>query len=159
MSQGAPLVDHSAHEALGVRPVPGTLLQLREWVALLPIISRPWIVVLWVGEGYKAISPTPCAIVCTSRRNAPQRGTGFSETLNVSRPPKTQSTAGLRASATTQNFSSKIQILKTSLVVEWMGIHLPMQAHGFHPWSQKIPHAVEQLSLRTTTAESMGCSY
>lgn len=53
MSQGGRLVGHPAHEALGVRPVPGTLLQLREWVALLPIISRPWIVVLRVGEGYK----------------------------------------------------------------------------------------------------------
>ena len=29
-----------------------------------------------------------------------------------------------------------------------------MQGHGFDPWSGKIPHATEQLSLYTTTTES-----
>ena len=34
----------------------------------------------------------------------------------------------------------------TSLVAQWLRIHLPMQGHGFEPWSRKIPHAVEQLT-------------
>lgn len=46
MSQGRWLVGHLAHEALRMRAVPGILLQLRVWVALLPIISRTRIVVL-----------------------------------------------------------------------------------------------------------------
>ena len=32
-----------------------------------------------------------------------------------------------------------------SLVVQWLRICLPMQGHGFEPWSGKIPHAAEQL--------------
>ena len=34
-----------------------------------------------------------------------------------------------------------------------MRICLPMQGHGFEPWSGKIPHAAEQLSPGTTTTE------
>ena len=34
-----------------------------------------------------------------------------------------------------------------SLVVQWLRIHLPVLGHGFDPWSGKIPHAAEQLSL------------
>ena len=34
-----------------------------------------------------------------------------------------------------------------SLVVQWLRIRLPMLGHGFDPWSGKIPHAAEQLSL------------
>ena len=41
----------------------------------------------------------------------------------------------------------------TSLVAQWLRIRLPMQGHGFKPWPRKIPHAVEQLSLRATTPE------
>lgn len=51
MIQGGQLVGHPAHEALRMRPVPGTLLQLRVRVALLPIISRTWIVVLYGVRG------------------------------------------------------------------------------------------------------------
>lgn len=66
MSQGGRFVCHPAHEALGMRPVPGTVLQLRVWVALLPIISRAWIVVLGArGRDIKAVSPMPCAAECT----------------------------------------------------------------------------------------------
>ena len=43
----------------------------------------------------------------------------------------------------------------TSLEVHWLRIHLPMQGTGFDPWSGKTPHAVEQLSLCSTTAEAM----
>ena len=32
----------------------------------------------------------------------------------------------------------------TSLVVQWLRIHLPMQGHRFEPWSGKILHAAEQ---------------
>ena len=39
-------------------------------------------------------------------------------------------------------------------MVQWLIIHLAMQGHGFDPWSGKIPHATEQLSLYTTTTES-----
>ena len=51
----------------------------------------------------------------------------MSETLHVNCLPETHSTAGLRASATAQDFSSEIQILETSLVAQWMRIHLPVQ--------------------------------
>lgn len=50
VTQGVRLVGHPAHEALGVGAVPGLLLQLCVGVALLSIISRAWIVVLW-GNG------------------------------------------------------------------------------------------------------------
>ena len=43
----------------------------------------------------------------------------------------------------------------TSLVAQWIRIHLPMQGTQFDPWSGTIPHAVEQLSLRATTTASM----
>ena len=42
---------------------------------------------------------------------------------------------------------------RTSLVVQWLRICLPMQGHGFEPWSGKIPHAAEQLSPCATTTE------
>ena len=41
----------------------------------------------------------------------------------------------------------KTHIIKpspTSLVAQWLRIHLPVQGHGFQPWSGKIPHAAEQ---------------
>ena len=41
----------------------------------------------------------------------------------------------------------------TSLVAQWLRILLPIQGHGFEPWSRKIPHAAEQLSLCATTTE------
>ena len=40
-----------------------------------------------------------------------------------------------------------------SLVAQWLRICLPMQGHGFEPWSGKIPHAVEQLGPWATTTE------
>ena len=43
---------------------------------------------------------------------------------------------------------------RASLVVKWLGVHWSMQGHGFDPWSRKIPHGAEQLSLCTTTAEA-----
>ena len=42
---------------------------------------------------------------------------------------------------------NKIKILGASLVMQWLRIHLPVQGHRFEPWSRKIPHAAEQLSL------------
>ena len=42
---------------------------------------------------------------------------------------------------------------RASLVAQWLRIHLPMQGHGFEPWSRKIPHAAEQLSPCATTTE------
>ena len=42
----------------------------------------------------------------------------------------------------------------TSLVVQWLRIHLPVQGMGFNPWFWKIPHATEQLSLSATTSEA-----
>lgn len=41
---------------------------------------------------------------------------------------------------------------QTSLTAQWMGIWLPIQGTG--SWSEKIPHAVEQLRLGPTTAEA-----
>ena len=40
-----------------------------------------------------------------------------------------------------------------SLVAQWLRICLPMQGHRFEPWSGRIPHATEQLSLCATTTE------
>ena len=42
----------------------------------------------------------------------------------------------------------------TSLVAQWLRICLPVQGHGFDPWSRKIPHAAEQLSPCATTTEA-----
>ena len=36
---------------------------------------------------------------------------------------------------------------RTSLGVQWLRIHLPMQGNGFNPWSGKIPHAEGQVNL------------
>ena len=56
-----------------------------------------------------------------------------------------------------EKFEEWIQdpVIQASLVVQWLRIHLPMQGHGFEPWSGKIPHATEQLSLCTTITESV----
>ena len=35
----------------------------------------------------------------------------------------------------------------TTLVLQWVRIHLSMQGNGFNLWSRKIPHATEQLKL------------
>ena len=48
------------------------------------------------------------------------------------------------------NYTS-VKLLKVSLVVQWLRIHLPVQ--GFDPWSEKIPHAKGQLNPCTTTTE------
>ena len=38
--------------------------------------------------------------------------------------------------------------IQTSLVVQWLGVCLPMQQTGVNLWSRKIPHTKEQLSPR-----------
>ena len=40
----------------------------------------------------------------------------------------------------TEDCISNITDNWTSLVVQWLRIHLPMQGHRFDPWSRKIPH-------------------
>ena len=52
-----------------------------------------------------------------------------------------------------KQLNQKMGISLDSLVSQWIGICLPIQGHRFNPWSRKIPHAMEQLSPRTTTAE------
>ena len=47
----------------------------------------------------------------------------------------------------------------TSLVVQWLRICLPIQGHGFDPYSRKIPHAKGQLSPCPTTTEPTCCNY
>ena len=42
---------------------------------------------------------------------------------------------------------------RAPLVAQWLRIHCQCRGHGFEPWSGKIPHATEQLSLCTTTTE------
>ena len=42
---------------------------------------------------------------------------------------------------------------KTSLVVQWLRIHLEMLGTWFNPWSGKIPHTMEELSPCATTTE------
>ena len=44
--------------------------------------------------------------------------------------------------------------IQTSLVVQWLRLHLPMQGRRFDPWSGKIQHAAEQWNLSATTSES-----
>ena len=39
------------------------------------------------------------------------------------------------------------------MVIQWLGIRLPIQGHRFDSPSRKIAHASEQLSFCTTTAE------
>ena len=50
---------------------------------------------------------------------------------------------------------------RTFLVVQWMGVYLPMQGHGLNPWFRKTPHAIWQLSLclRATPTEPTCCTY
>ena len=45
------------------------------------------------------------------------------------------------------------KMLRVSLVAQRLRICLPMQGHGFKPWSGKIPHAAEQLGPWATTTE------
>ena len=42
---------------------------------------------------------------------------------------------------------------RTSLVVQWTGIHLSVQGTWFNAWSGKIQRATEQLSSCPTTTE------
>ena len=44
-------------------------------------------------------------------------------------------------------------LVRASLVAQWLRIHLPSRGPGFEPWSGKIPHAAEQLSPCATTTE------
>ena len=60
------------------------------------------------------------------------------------------STICVQTQTTKTHFKNKN---RTSLVVQWLRIRLPMQGHGFEPWSGKIPHAMEQLSPCATTTE------
>lgn len=53
---------------------------------------------------------------------------------------------------------SQCRYLGWSLVVQWLGIFLSLQGHGFEPWSGKIPYAAGQLSLCATTTELASCS-
>ena len=48
----------------------------------------------------------------------------------------------------------KNQIIGASLVAQWLRICLPIQGNMFKPWSGKISHAAEQLSLCATTTEA-----
>ena len=44
---------------------------------------------------------------------------------------------------------------ETSLVAQWLRIHLGCKRQGFHRWSgTKIPYALGWLNLGTTTAEA-----
>ena len=51
------------------------------------------------------------------------------------------------------------RVKRTSLVIQWLRIPLPMQGNGFDPWSGKIPRAKDQLSPCATTAEPKHCTY
>ena len=46
-----------------------------------------------------------------------------------------------------------VEKIKTSLVAQWLRIHLPMQKLRFNPWSRMIPHAVGQLSPNAASTE------
>ena len=44
-------------------------------------------------------------------------------------------------------------MIRASLVVQWLGIACQRRGRRFEPWSGKIPHATERLSLCATTTE------
>ena len=44
---------------------------------------------------------------------------------------------------------------RTSLVVQWLRIHLPVQGDGFNLWPGKMPHATEQVSLGARTMKPL----
>ena len=51
---------------------------------------------------------------------------------------------------TTQNHQGSQKIhRRASLVAQSLRIRLPCRRHGVNPWSGKIPHALEQLSMCT----------
>ena len=52
-----------------------------------------------------------------------------------------------------EKLSSNRNFLGTSLVVQWLRIHLPIQGTRVQALVRKIPHAAEQLSLCTTATE------
>ena len=43
------------------------------------------------------------------------------------------------------SFKLSKNLMRASLVAQWVRICLPMQGTRFDPWSVKIPHAAEQL--------------
>ena len=51
---------------------------------------------------------------------------------------------------------AKIRGDKTSLVVQWVGIHLPMQGTWVRSLGWEDSTCLKQLSLRATIAEPMG---
>ena len=58
-----------------------------------------------------------------------------------------------KKTAPRQMVKAKLNRQGTSLVVQWLRICLPVQGRGFDPWSGRIPHAAEQLSLCATSTE------
>ena len=56
-----------------------------------------------------------------------------------------------------RNWWTKAHASRTSLVAQWIRIHLPVRETWVWPLARKIPHASEQLSPRATTAEHV-CS-
>ena len=47
----------------------------------------------------------------------------------------------------------------TSLVVQWVRIHLAKQGTRFYPWSREIPHVAEELSPCAAITEPQGHSH
>ena len=48
---------------------------------------------------------------------------------------------------------------KTPLMLQWLGIPLPVQGTWVDSWSKKIPHANKQLSLCAINTEAMNWNY
>ena len=51
-------------------------------------------------------------------------------------------------------YSYKREKFRTSLVVQWLRVRLPIQGTWVQSWSRKIPHAMGQLSLCSTTTRA-----
>ena len=62
---------------------------------------------------------------------------------------------GPRVQTTTHSWLLTFQRRRhgTSLVLQWLGVCLPMQGHGFHPRDRSISETEEQLSRCTATTE------
>ena len=65
-----------------------------------------------------------------------------------------QVTEALHACFLTFEMEIIIPTQGASLVVQWLTVQLPMRRHGFDLWPGKIPRAMRQLSLGTTTTEA-----
>ena len=72
---------------------------------------------------------------------------------------KKNGAGGIRLPGFRLYYKATVIKIGTSLVTQWLGIHLPMQGTRFDPQSGRISRATEQLSQWATTTESAHHNY